>query len=74
MNVYFEEIDVKDVIEMLDNCGVVEVDLEKVKFEEYGFRNRVWVLEEEKCKLYKDLVVMILKEIILRDKVREFEL
>lgn len=45
-----------------------------MKVEDYGFRNRVWILEEEKGKFYKDLVVMILKEIILRGKVREFEL
>lgn len=48
--------------------------MENLNLEDYGLRNRVWVLEEEKGVLYKDLVVMILKEIILRDKVREFEL
>lgn len=42
--------------------------------EERGLKNRVWSLEEEKCKLHKDLAAMTLKETILRDKVREFEL
>lgn len=46
----------------------------KEKGDDHSLRNRVWALEEEKGKLHKDLAAMTLKETILREKVKEFEL
>ena len=48
--------------------------VEKEKGDDHSLRNRVWALEEEKGKLHKDLAAMTLKETILREKVKDFEL
>ena len=69
-----EETNAKDASRMLDRRDDLETDAEKSNLEDHGLRSRVWALEEEKGKLHKDLAAMTLKETILRDKVREFEL
>lgn len=68
------EANAKGVTEMSGERGVQESDSRQTEGEGPGLRNRVWALEEEKCKLHKDLAAMSLKETILREKVREFEL
>jgi chromosome segregation ATPase len=71
---HVEEANAKDGSWMSDYCIDVETVAEKTRLDDHGLRNRVWALEEEKGKLHKDLAAMTLKETILRDKVREFEL
>ncbi|KAG0601130.1 hypothetical protein M758_11G086400 [Ceratodon purpureus] len=66
--------DVGEEANVKERRGDVETDAEKSKLDEHGLRSRVWALEEEKGKLHKDLAAMTLKETILRDKVREFEM
>lgn len=58
----------------IDLHNGVETDAEISKLADHSLRNRVWGLEEEKGRLHKDLAAMTLKDTILRDKVREFEL
>lgn len=54
--------------------GDPELEAGRTELEDHGLRKRVWALEEEKGKLHKDLAAMMLKETILRDKVRDFEM
>ncbi|XP_024361387.1 uncharacterized protein [Physcomitrium patens] len=66
--------EVSDAAQIIDRHNGVRTDAENSNLEDHGLRNRVWALEEEKGALHKDLAAMTLKETILRDKVREFEL
>lgn len=69
-----EENDAKDATDVPDQHGDVEQDAGRRKLEDHDLRKRVWALEEEKGKLHKDLAAMTLKETILRDKVKDFEM
>lgn len=60
--------------EMADERSDLDCQFDKPKLDDSGLRNRVWALEEEKGRLHKDLASTTLKETILREKVREFEL
>ncbi|KAG0565333.1 hypothetical protein M758_8G177900 [Ceratodon purpureus] len=69
-----EENYAKDGTGMPEQCSDMEIWAGRTKLEEHSLRGRVWSLEEENGELHKDLAAMTLKETILRDKVKDFEM